>query len=85
MGCKARKTDFGVSDKATRFKPISSAKETSQNSEIWLEANLDMIDSDKGIAKALIRLRGCAGWSATLLFINPRRQVSRVEAHILFL
>ena len=25
--------------------------------------------------KALIRLRGCAGWSAPLLFAKPRRQV----------
>ena len=25
--------------------------------------------------KALIRLRGCAGWSAPVLFANPRRQV----------
>ena len=27
------------------------------------------------ITKALIRLRGCAGWSAPALFANPRRQV----------
>ena len=27
------------------------------------------------ITKALIRLRGCADWSAPLLFANPRRQV----------
>ena len=31
--------------------------------------------SNKRITKALIRLRGCAGWSAPLLFANPRRQV----------
>ena len=30
---------------------------------------------DKGITKALIRLRGCAGCSAPLLFAKPRRQV----------
>ena len=29
-----------------------------------------MILSNKGITKALIRLRGCAGWSAPLLFAN---------------
>ena len=28
-----------------------------------------------GITKALIRLCGCAGWSAPVLFANPRRQV----------
>ena len=31
--------------------------------------------SKKRITKALIRLRGCAGWSATVLFANLRRQV----------
>ena len=34
-----------------------------------------MILSKKRISKALIRLRGCAGWSAPVLFANPRRQV----------
>ena len=27
------------------------------------------------ITKALIRLRGCAGWSVPVLFANPQRQV----------
>ena len=31
--------------------------------------------SKKRITKALIRLCGCAGWSAPVLFPNPRRQV----------
>ena len=30
-----------------------------------------MILFKKGITKALIRLRGCAGWYAPLLFANP--------------
>ena len=34
-----------------------------------------MILSKKRITKALIRLRGCAGWSAPVLFASPRRQV----------
>ena len=34
-----------------------------------------MILSNKGITKALIRLRRCAGWSAPVLFSNPRRRV----------
>ena len=36
-----------------------------------------MILFNKQITKALIRLRGCEGWSdsAPLLFVNPRRQV----------
>ena len=33
-----------------------------------------MILSNKRITKALISLGGCAGWSAPLLFVNPRRQ-----------
>ena len=34
-----------------------------------------MILSNKQITKVLIRLCICAGWSAPLLFANPRRQV----------
>ena len=34
-----------------------------------------MVLSKKRITKALIRLRGCAGWSAPLLFATLRRQV----------
>ena len=34
-----------------------------------------MVLFKKRIAKALIRLRGCAGWSAPLLFANSRRQI----------
>ena len=43
---------------------------------ILLVASLDMIISEKGITKALISLRGWAGWSAPLLFAPPppRRQ-----------
>ena len=40
-----------------------------------LVASLGMILSNKPITKVLIRLRGCAGWSAPLLLANPRRQV----------
>ena len=34
-----------------------------------------MLLCKKRITKALIRLHGCAGWSASELFANPRRQV----------
>ena len=34
------------------------------------------------MTKALIRLRVHVGWSAPVLFATPRRQVSRVEAHV---
>ena len=40
-----------------------------------LVASLDIILSKKRITKALIRLRGCAGWSAPVLFANHRKQV----------
>ena len=41
-----------------------------------------MILSNKRRTRALIRLRGCAGWSATVLFTNPEDMFSRVVAHI---
>ena len=43
--------------------------------EISPVASLQIILSKTRIIKALIRLRGCAGWSAPVLFANPRRQV----------
>ena len=74
MGLVARKPVFGVSDKV-RFKPVCLATETSKKIEISPVASLHMKFSKKRITKALIRLRGCAGWSAPVLFANPRRQV----------
>ena len=74
MGLVATKPVFGVSDKA-RFKPVSSPTVTTFKIEISLVASLDMIFSDERITKALIRLRGCAGWSAPLLIVYHRRQV----------
>ena len=53
----------GVSDKAG-FKPVYSPTETSSKLEISLVARIDMILSKKRIRKALIGLRGCAGWLA---------------------
>ena len=43
--------------------------------EISLLASLDMTLSKPRMTKALIRLRGCAGWSVSVLFTKPRRQV----------
>ena len=73
MGLVATKPFFRVL--TVRFKPACTATETSLINEISLVASLDMILSNKRITKALISLRGCAGWSAPLLFANPRRQV----------
>ena len=41
-----------------------------------------MILSNKQIIMALIRLRGCTGWSAPLLFAHPEDRFSRDQAHI---
>ena len=74
MSLVATKPVFRVSDKA-RLKPACSATETSKKIAILLIANLDMIVFRKRITKALISLRGCAGWSAPLLSANSRRLV----------
>ena len=74
MGRETRKLVFWVSDIA-RLKPVSSVTETRLKSEISSVASLDILLSKQRITKALIRLRGCSGWSAPLLFPNPRRQV----------
>ena len=72
----------GFPKKKTRLNPVSSATETSLKIELSFVASLDMVLSKKRITKVLIRLRGCAGWSAPLLFANLRRQVFCEEAHI---
>ena len=74
MDLSATKPVLGVFVKG-RLKPVSSVTETSWNIRISLVASLDIILSNKGIIKALIRLHVCAGCSAPLLFTNPRRQV----------
>ena len=43
----------------------------SKKIEILPVARLNMLLYKKRITKALIRLRGCAGWSAPMLFANP--------------
>ena len=43
--------------------------------EILPVARLNMVLSKNQITKALIRLHKCAGWSAPVLFPNPRRPV----------
>ena len=73
MALSAKKPVFGVSNKVG-LKPVSSTTTIPWNIEILLEARLDMILSKKRITKALIRLGRCAGWSAPLLFANPRKQ-----------
>ena len=77
MGLIARKSVFGVPDKAS-FKTVSTATETNKKIEIWLVASLHMILLDKRITKALISLRLCC-------LQTPEDRFSRVEAHILVL
>ena len=72
---------FGVSHEV--IKPACLATETSWKIAISLMSSLDMILSNTHITKALIRLRGCTGWSAPLLFANMEDRFSRVEAHLL--
>ena len=61
-----RKPVFGVSDQV-RLKPACSATEASQSLEISAIASRGIILSRQRTTKALIRLHGCAGWSAPLL------------------
>ena len=74
LSLAGRKPVFGISEKAT-FKLVSSATQTGKKFEISPVESLHMILSTKRITKVLIRLRGCACWSAPVLFANPQRQV----------
>ena len=49
---------------------------------ISLLAMVDIILSNKCITNGLIRLRGCASWSAPLLFANPEDRFSRVDTQL---
>ena len=62
-----RKPVFGVCDKV-RLKLACTATETSYGLEISAIASRGIILSKQRTTKVLIRLRGCAGWSAPLLF-----------------
>ena len=62
-----RKPVFWICD-VVRLKPACSATRTGQCLEILNIASIDIIRPKQRTIKALIRLRGCAGWSAPLLF-----------------
>ena len=74
MGLTATKSVFGVPDKV-RFKLPAQLQRLARKMIFFSVASLAMVLSKTQIAKALIRLRGCAGWSAPVLLANPRRQV----------
>ena len=69
-----RKPVFRVCDQV-RLKPASSATEASWSLAISYIATTGTILSKQQTIKVLIRLRGCAGWSAPLLFTYGIRQV----------
>ena len=79
MGLVTTKSVFGVSDKGN-FKSVCSATEASKKVEFSPVASLDMKLSKKVITKALISLRRCAGWSATVMFANPKDRFSHALA-----
>ena len=54
------------------LKAAYSGSEISWNLEISLVASLAIILFGQRITRALISLLGCEGWSAPLLFTNPR-------------
>ena len=54
---------------------LLSYRDLSLKFEISHAASLHIILSKKQRTKALIRLPRCGGWSAPVLFTNPRRQV----------
>ena len=68
------KVSLGVSDQV-RLKLACSATGASRRLEILVTETRDIIPSRQRTTKALIRLRGCAGWSAPLLFAFNIRHV----------
>ena len=88
MGLYVTKPVFGVCDKAS-FKPAPQLQRLARKMEISPLASLYMIHSTKVITKALIRLRGCTGWSAQaglpLCYLQtPQDRLSSVEADMSF-
>ena len=69
-----RKSTFGVSDQV-RLKPVCSATETSR---VIACSNLDYYSFNMG-KKLLIKLSGCSGWSAPLLFACKKIRFSSVS------
>ena len=57
------------------LKPACPATEASYNLETLDIASIHIILSKQRTTKVLIRLRGCAGWSAPLLFVYGIRHI----------
>ena len=73
---------FGLCDQV-RHKPAWSVIETSYSLDILDVARIHIILSRQRTTKALIRLCGCAGWSAPLLFTYDRNRFSHDVAQII--
>ena len=84
MSLVMRKPVFGVCDQV-RLKPACTASETGWNLEILDLERRGIILSRQRTTKALIKLCGCAGWSAPLLFAHGKSRFSHDEAQICFL
>ena len=72
----------GVSD-LVRHKLACSATEACMNLEILVTETRVITLSRQWTTKALIRLRGCSGWSAPLLFASDIRHVFHAPAHFI--
>ena len=79
----ARKPVFGLSD-LDRLKSVCAVTETGQRLENTGIETRGIILSMQRTTKALIRLRGCAGWSAPLLFAYGINRFSHDVAHLVF-
>ena len=69
---------YGIFIWASSRENLSSGFQTKRLSNQSLQLQRlarKLILLDKRITKVLISLRGCAGWSAPVLFPNPQRQV----------
>ena len=65
-----------------RLKPACTSSEASYRLEISDTEPRDIILSRQWMIKTLIRLRGRAGWSASLLFAYGKNRFSHDGAHI---
>ena len=76
-----RKPVFRVCDQV-RLKPACSATERLASLEILVLANIGIMLSRQRKTKVLIRLRGCAGRAAPLLFAYGKNRFSHDATHI---
>ena len=81
MSLLTRKPVFGVYNQV-RHKPAYAATDARWRLEIWDIETRGIILSRQRTTKALVRLRGCAGRSAPLLFAYGKSRFCHDVAHI---